>query len=103
MCSHKDEYETGEHSDTSMYTPHTPHQTVFLPLIGLVKPEDLKPGDLIGVNKDSYLILDTLPPEFDSRVKAMEVDERPTEKYTVSFDITVTHFILTFYKGHWWS
>jgi 26S proteasome regulatory subunit T5 len=57
-------------------------QTIFLPLIGLVDPETLKPGDLIGVNKDSYLVLDTLPAEYDSRVKAMEVDEKPTEKYT---------------------
>ncbi|CAN8101759.1 unnamed protein product [Discula destructiva] len=57
-------------------------QTIFLPLIGLVDPENLKPGDLIGVNKDSYLILDTLPAEYDSRVKAMEVDEKPTEKYS---------------------
>ncbi|KAH0586215.1 26S proteasome regulatory subunit 6A-B [Termitomyces sp. 'cryptogamus'] len=57
-------------------------QTVFLPLIGLVPPEKLQPGDLVGVNKDSYLVLDTLPAEFDSRVKAMEVDERPTETYT---------------------
>ncbi|RUS14469.1 hypothetical protein BC937DRAFT_93778, partial [Endogone sp. FLAS-F59071] len=36
-------------------------QTIFLPLIGLVDPATLKPGDLIGVNKDSYLVLDTLP------------------------------------------
>lgn len=57
-------------------------QTIFLPLIGLVDPETLKPGDLIGVNKDSYLVLDTLPAEYDSRVKAMEVDEKPTEKYS---------------------
>jgi len=57
-------------------------QTIFLPLIGLVPPESLKPGDLIGVNKDSYLVLDKLPAEYDSRVKAMEVDERPTEEYT---------------------
>lgn len=35
-----------------------------------------------GVNKDSYLILETLPTEYDSRVKAMEVDERPTEQYS---------------------
>ncbi|ORZ22136.1 P-loop containing nucleoside triphosphate hydrolase protein [Absidia repens] len=56
-------------------------QTIFLPLIGLVDPETLKPGDIIGVNKDSYLILDTLPAEYDSRVKAMEVDEKPTEDY----------------------
>ena len=57
-------------------------QTIFLPLIGLVDPKELKPGDLVGVNKESYLILDTLPAEYDSRVKAMEVDESPTESYS---------------------
>ncbi|WVQ77078.1 26S protease regulatory subunit 6A-B [Cryptococcus sp. DSM 104548] len=57
-------------------------QTVFLPIIGLVPHEQLRPGDLIGVNKDSYLVLDKLPDEYDARVKAMEVDERPTETYT---------------------
>jgi len=56
-------------------------QTIFLPVIGLVDVKTLKPGDLVGVNKDSYLILDTLPAEYDARVKAMEVDERPTEAY----------------------
>jgi 26S proteasome regulatory subunit T5 len=56
-------------------------QTIFLPVVGLVDPDTLKPGDLVGVNKDSYLILDTLPSEYDSRVKAMEVDEKPTEDY----------------------
>jgi len=56
-------------------------QTIFLPVIGLVDEKDLTPGDLVGVNKDSYLILDKLPAEYDSRVKAMEVDERPTEDY----------------------
>ncbi|KAG5439117.1 hypothetical protein PCANB_001416 [Pneumocystis canis] len=57
-------------------------QTIFLPLVGLINSEKLKPGDLIGVNKDSYLILDTLPAEYDSRVKAMEVDEKPMETYS---------------------
>jgi len=57
-------------------------QTVFLPVVGLVDAKALKPGDLVGVNKDSYLILDTLPPEYDARVKAMEVDEKPTEEYS---------------------
>lgn len=57
-------------------------QTIFLPLVGLVEPSNLKPNDLIGVNKDSYLVLDTLPAEYDSRVKAMEVDERPSEDYS---------------------
>lgn len=59
----------------------TTRTTSFLPLIGLVDSETLKPGDLVGVNKDSFLVLDTLPSEYDSRVKAMEVDERPTEDY----------------------
>ncbi|GIL45788.1 hypothetical protein Vafri_2939 [Volvox africanus] len=57
-------------------------QTIFLPVVGLVDPNTLKPGDLVGVNKDSYLVLDTLPAEYDSRVKAMEVDEKPTEDYS---------------------
>eukprot|EP00798_Chlamydomonas_sp_ICE-L_P003176 gene3177-13190_t len=57
-------------------------QTIFLPVVGLVDAATLKPGDLVGVNKDSYLILDTLPAEYDSRVKAMEVDEKPTEDYS---------------------
>ncbi|XP_020109296.1 26S protease regulatory subunit 6A homolog [Ananas comosus] len=56
-------------------------QTIFLPVVGLVDSDKLKPGDLVGVNNDSYLILDTLPSEYDSRVKAMEVDEKPTEDY----------------------
>jgi len=37
---------------------------------------------LVGVNKDSFLVLEKLPAEYDSRVKAMEVDERPTEEFT---------------------
>ncbi|KAJ1521029.1 hypothetical protein ONE63_002741 [Megalurothrips usitatus] len=57
-------------------------QTYFLPVIGLVDAEKLKPADLVGVNKDSYLILENLPAEYDARVKAMEVDERPTEQYS---------------------
>ena len=47
----------------------------------MVEVDKLKPGDLIGVNKDSYLVLETLPSEYDARVKAMEVDERPTESF----------------------
>eukprot|EP01059_Diplonema_ambulator_P031810 TRINITY_DN5966_c4_g1_i1.p1 TRINITY_DN5966_c4_g1~~TRINITY_DN5966_c4_g1_i1.p1 ORF type:complete len:437 (+),score=155.81 TRINITY_DN5966_c4_g1_i1:37-1347(+) len=57
-------------------------QTIYLPVIGLVEPSKLKPNDLVGVNKDTYLVLDTLPPEYDARVKTMEVDERPKESYS---------------------
>ena len=53
-----------------------------MPVIGLVPANELRPDDLVGVNKDTYLVLEKLPPEYDSRVKAMEVDEKPKEKYT---------------------
>jgi len=56
-------------------------QTIFLPIPGLVRAHEVKPGDLVGVNKDSFIIYETLPQEFDSRVKAMEVDDKPTEDY----------------------
>jgi 26S proteasome regulatory subunit T5 len=57
-------------------------QTIFLPVPGLVETSELIPGDLVGTNKDSYLILEKLPAEYDSRVKAMEVDEKPQEEYS---------------------
>ncbi|GMI41785.1 hypothetical protein TeGR_g5148, partial [Tetraparma gracilis] len=57
-------------------------QTIYLPIPGLVDVAELKPSDMVGTNKDSYLILEKLPAEFDSRVKAMEVDEKPTEEYS---------------------
>jgi 26S proteasome regulatory subunit T5 len=56
-------------------------QTIFLPVIGLVAAAELRPGDLIGSNKDSYLILEKLPAEYDSRIRAFEVDEKPTDTY----------------------
>ncbi|CAD5180985.1 unnamed protein product [Musa acuminata subsp. malaccensis] len=56
-------------------------ETIFLPVVRLVDPDKLKLGDLVGVNKDNYIILDTLPSEYDSQLKAMEVDEKPTEDY----------------------
>ena len=42
---------------------------------------DLKPNELVGVNKDSFLILEKLPDEYDSRIKAMEIEEKPTEDW----------------------
>ena len=48
----------------------------------MIDEDEIKPTDLVGVNKDSYLLLDKLPSEYDSRVKAMEIDEKPSEEYT---------------------
>lgn len=77
----EDDAESSE-SSTACCIKTSTRQTVFLPVPGLVDVKTLKPGDLVGVNKDSYLILDTLPPEYDSRVKAMELDEKPSEDYS---------------------
>jgi 26S proteasome regulatory subunit T5 len=55
--------------DKTVVIKTSTRQTIFLPVPGLVDAKDLKPGDLVGVNKDSFLILDTLPPEYDQRVK----------------------------------
>jgi len=73
---------TSQITDKCVVVKTSTRQTVFLPVVGLVDPKEMKPGDLVGVNKESYLILDKLPPEHDSRVKAMEVDEKPTEDYS---------------------
>ena len=78
----EDEDSTAKTSSKAVAIKTSTRQTIFLPVPGLVDVNTLKPGDLIGVNKDSYLILDTLPAEYDSRVKAMELDEKPTEEYS---------------------
>jgi 26S proteasome regulatory subunit T5 len=55
-------------------------QTIFLPVIGLIEAKELRPLELVGVNKDTYLIFEKLPAEYDSRVKVMELDEKPKEE-----------------------
>lgn len=69
-------------SPPSLVLKTTTRQNIFLPLIGLVPASELRPGDRLGVNKDSFLVLSKLPTEYDSRAKAMELDERPTEDYS---------------------
>ncbi len=55
--------------------------TIFLPIPGIININDVRPMDLVGVNKDTYLIYQKLPAEYDSRVKAMELDEKPKETW----------------------
>jgi 26S proteasome regulatory subunit T5 len=66
----------------AMVVKTTGRHTIYLPVIGMVEPEELKPGELIAVNKESFIVYEKLPPEYDARVKAMEIDERPTEEYS---------------------
>lgn len=48
--------------------PPSPFQTIFLPTVGLVDTDELRPSDIIGVNKDSYLVLEKLPAAYVSAV-----------------------------------
>jgi 26S proteasome regulatory subunit T5 len=57
------------------------HRTFFVPRTGMFEPSELKPGDLVAVNRDTYFISMKLPPNYDPRVKAMEVDKRPPETW----------------------
>lgn len=56
-------------------------QTIFLPVSGLVPISQLKVGDLVGANKSNFLILEKLPSEYDSRVSAFELTEKPQDEW----------------------
>ncbi|XP_038106628.1 26S proteasome regulatory subunit 6A-A-like [Culex quinquefasciatus] len=60
----------------------TTRQTYFLLVIGLVVPEKLKLGDESEQGLVRRTSSWTLPAEYDALVKAMEVDEWPTEHYS---------------------
>ena len=69
------------HDQPSAVIKTSTRQTIFLPIPGLIDPRELRPADLVGCNKDTYLILEKLPDEHDQRVKAMEIKDKPTESY----------------------
>ncbi len=43
--------------DKCMVVKTSTRNTIFLPVPGLVDSSDLRPGELVGVNKDSYILL----------------------------------------------
>ncbi|EDS27603.1 26S protease regulatory subunit 6a [Culex quinquefasciatus] len=67
---------------TNRIVPDARFPTYFLLVIGLVVPEKLKPGDESEQGLVRRTSSWTLPVEYDARIKAMEVDERPTEHYS---------------------
>ena len=69
-------------SEISAIVKTSTRQTIYLPIPGIIDVKGLKPGDIVGVNKDSYLILETLPRDYDQRVKAMELQGIPETDYT---------------------
>ena len=82
LLENKDEDKEEHESNTMAVIKTSTRQTIFLPVPGLVDVKELKPTDIIGVNKDSYLIFEKLPNEYDTRIKAMELEEKPVADYS---------------------
>lgn len=64
----------------------TGRQTIYLPVIGMVEPEDLKPGELIAINKESFIVYEKLPAEYDSESRqwrSMRDPQRNTQTSVV--------------------
>jgi len=55
--------------------------TIFVKDPGLLDYKQIDVGKLVAVNRDNYFIIRKLPIEYDFRVKAMEVDEKPNQSY----------------------
>jgi|Transcript_31921 26S proteasome regulatory subunit T5 len=55
--------------------------SVYLKNSGFIKKNQINIGNLVAVNRDSYCMIKKLPHEFDYRVKAMELDEKPNQSY----------------------
>lgn len=60
-------------------------QTVLVPVEGMVNFSDLSPGDLIGVNKDTYIPLSILPNEYNFAAKFSIVDPSSTSNTLEDF------------------
>ncbi|KAK6090611.1 hypothetical protein P3W45_000334 [Vairimorpha bombi] len=55
--------------------------TSYLPMLGLVNENELRPGDLVALHKETNIIFEKLPPNYDTKVKAMELYTKPEESY----------------------
>lgn len=59
----------------------TSRYNIFLPKTGAIPRSQLKPTDLVAVNRDTYFLYEKLPAAFDSRVRVMEVTTKPKDTF----------------------
>ena len=55
--------------------------SIFVKNSGLLETENIKLNGLVAINRDNYFIIHKLPIEYDNRVKAMEIEEKPPQTY----------------------
>lgn len=56
-------------------------QYSYLPNLGLVPTEELRPGDSVALHKETNIVFEKLNPTYDSKVLSMELDIKPDETY----------------------
>ncbi|KAM0681674.1 26S proteasome regulatory subunit 6A [Glugoides intestinalis] len=56
-------------------------QHSYLSNLGLVPTEELSPGDSVALHKETNIVFEKLPPTYDNKVLAMELDVKPDETY----------------------
>jgi 26S proteasome regulatory subunit T5 len=56
-------------------------QYSYLSNLGLVPSEDLSAGDSVALHKETNIVFEKLPPTYDNKVLAMELDVKPDETY----------------------
>ena len=55
---------------------------MFVASKGMLYGQEIHPGDFVGINKGTCMLYQLLPTEYDKRVKAMLLEEKPTDDYT---------------------
>lgn len=70
-----------EVGDKSAVVNTTTRISSFLPYAGLVPVDKLAPGLAISMHKETNVIFDVLPIDFDYRIKSMELNSKPDESY----------------------
>ncbi len=69
-------------NNNSVVIKTSTRESIFLPNTGLVESKYLHPNDLVATVKETFMIVEKLPDEYDTRVKKMEISERPNEDFS---------------------
>ena len=77
----EEEEEKKEKEEDSGIVMNTLRSTYYLPILGFERRKNLRPGDLVALHKESNLIFQKIPRNFDERVRTMELEGAPEETY----------------------
>ncbi|AFN83946.1 26S proteasome regulatory subunit 6A [Encephalitozoon romaleae SJ-2008] len=69
--------------DQSAVVNASTRMSSYLPITGLIPNSELRPGDLVALHKDTNIVFEKLPPDYDMKVGGMVLksDAKPDETY----------------------